>query len=503
MAVPSSLPLPEAALPGRLPAWRFPLAVAALGLLTFAAAWYSLTLTRFDGGVATLCVTNGLLAGVLLVTARRKWTWWFLASGVGQLAVRGLHDTHMGLALEIVLINLLEAGLVAWWVRREVSDLRTQGDLGRMARDAVIATLASSFISATLALPLLAAHMAPTPFVTWVTWFSSHALGMVLVATLTVCALQPRVGLFGRKGHRVDYALCVALMVLVGYEVFTHSQYPLLFVMYLPLLLLVWRHGLSGMMTGVVLLAGASGIAAVADMGPFALMGAGGLKRVLFWNLYMAAGALMAYTTALALTKQRQLERRLLASEANYKLLAEEAEHLARFDALTGLANRRHFDEHLAEAVARAHRSGAALMLLAFDLDHFKQVNDTHGHAAGDAVLAEFAQRVKDCVYDVDLVARLGGDEFMVLVEYAPTAAAGERIARRVLAAMKAPFRVGDVDLQVSASIGIGLLRPVGTASGLMQLADRALYDAKSRGRATWRLLEGETKLDTRCLART
>jgi diguanylate cyclase (GGDEF)-like protein len=284
---------------------------------------------------------------------------------------------------------------------------------------------------------------------------------------------------------------------LVAYEVFTQTQYPLLFIMYLPLSLLVWRHGLSGMVMGVVLLAGASGIAAVADMGPFALMRGGGLKRVLFWNLYMAAGALLAYSTALALTRQRQLERRLLASEAKYKLLAEEAEHLARFDALTGLANRRHFDEHLAEAVARAHRTGAGLMLLAFDLDRFKQINDTHGHAGGDAVLVEFARRVKECVYDVDLVARLGGDEFMVLVEYAPNEVAGERMARRILAAMQAPIVVGDAELPVSASIGVGLLRPVTTAADLMQLADRALYDAKSRGRNTWRLLQGETELES------
>jgi diguanylate cyclase (GGDEF)-like protein len=296
----------------------------------------------------------------------------------------------------------------------------------------------------------------------------------------------------------VDFSLCMALLALSSYEVFTQSQYPLLFLLYLPLLLLVWRHGLSGMMMGVVLLAGASGIAAVRDLGPFALIhGASGLKRLLFWNLYTAAGALLAYSTALALTKQRQLERRLLASEAKYKQLAEEAERLARFDPLTGRSNRRHFDEHLAEAVARAHRTGAALMLLAFDLDRFKQINDSHGHGGGDAVLVEFGRRLRECVYDVDVVARLGGDEFMVLVEYAPNELAGERMAWRILGAMRPPFDVGGVQLDVSTSIGIGLMRPVTTAPELMQLADRALYDAKSRGRDTWRLLQGEAELES------
>jgi diguanylate cyclase (GGDEF)-like protein len=312
-----------------------------------------------------------------------------------------------------------------------------------------------------------------------------------------VCALQPRVGLLGRSGHLLEYFLCIALLVLCSFEVFTQQQFPLLFILYLPLLLLVWRHGLSGMVVGMVLLAGASGIAAVTDRGPFALMHeAKPLGRVQFWNLYLAAGCLLAYSTALALTKQRQLERRLLANEAKFRQLAEENERLARFDALTGLANRRHFDEHVAEAVARAHRTRAPLMLLAFDLDRFKQINDSLGHGAGDAVIVEFARRVRECVYDVDLVARLGGDEFVVLVEYTADAASGERMAGRLLAAMQRPFIVNGTELSVSTSIGIGLLQPVTTATALMQLADRALYDAKSHGRATWRLLSGNKGFD-------
>jgi diguanylate cyclase (GGDEF)-like protein len=489
MAIPAATPALE--LPaGSRPTWQFPLAVLALGLATGVASWYSLTLTRFDGGVATLCVVNGLLAGVMIVTPRRTWPWWVLACGLGQLAVRLVNDSHVLLALYLVVINLLESVAVAWWVRRDVPDLRKESALGRMALDAVFATLVASALSASLALPLLATTLDTPPFVTWVTWFSGHVLGMVLVATLTTSALQPHVGLFGRTGHLLDYTLCLTLLVLSAFEVFSQSHYPLLFVLYLPLLLLVWRHGLSGMVVGIIVLAGASGIAAITDRGPFVLMQEASTRgRLLFWNLYMAAGCLMAYTTALALTKQRQLERRLLASEAKFRQLAEENERLARHDALTGLANRRHFDEHLAEAAARAHRTGAPLVLLAFDLDKFKQINDSLGHGAGDAVLAEFARRLRDCVYDVDLVARLGGDEFVVLVEYTPDAVFAERMAERILAAMRRPFEIDGVELDVSTSIGIGLLKPVNSASALMQLADRALYEAKSRGRATWRLL--------------
>jgi len=168
-------------------------------------------------------------------------------------------------------------------------------------------------------------------------------------------------------------------------------------------------------------------------------------------------------------------------------LPTEELERLARVDALTGLANRRQFDEALEGAVARAVRSGAALMVLSLDLDRFKQINDTLGHAAGDEVLQEFARRVGAAVYDVDRVARLGGDEFVVLVEYSANAEAGERMATHIITAMQPPIALADgSSVQAATSIGIGLQQPVTSALQLMALADKALYEAKGRGRNTW-----------------
>jgi diguanylate cyclase (GGDEF)-like protein len=141
--------------------------------------------------------------------------------------------------------------------------------------------------------------------------------------------------------------------------------------------------------------------------------------------------------------------------------------------------------------VARATRTGAGLVVLSLDLDRFKQINDTLGHAAGDEVLKEFARRINANVYNVDLVARLGGDEFVVLVEYTPTAEAGERIARHLIEAMQPPFLIDGRDVQVATSIGIGLHQPVVSAATLMALSDKALYEAKARGRNTWSLCRG------------
>jgi diguanylate cyclase (GGDEF)-like protein/PAS domain S-box-containing protein len=162
-------------------------------------------------------------------------------------------------------------------------------------------------------------------------------------------------------------------------------------------------------------------------------------------------------------------------------------ERLARIDSLTGVANRRQFEEQLAASLARARRQNEGLSLLAIDVDHFKAINDNHGHPAGDAVLVEVAGRLLSCVRAGDLVARLGGDEFMVLVgDAAPDSA--EAIALKVLACMREPVQVdGHLRLPVATSIGVAYCSSALPAQALMSLVDRALYRAKGAGRNTWR----------------
>ncbi len=163
-------------------------------------------------------------------------------------------------------------------------------------------------------------------------------------------------------------------------------------------------------------------------------------------------------------------------------------EQMARFDALTGLANRRYFDERLAATVARCRRHGAPLALLYLDIDHFKRINDAHGHDTGDAVLRKFAQRLKSCVREGDLVARIGGDEFALLAEGAQSIADAEAIAAKVIASMLAPMFPDTTGLVVSASIGIAFSRRSAEAERLLAAADAALYRAKDAGRNTFRL---------------
>ncbi len=182
----------------------------------------------------------------------------------------------------------------------------------------------------------------------------------------------------------------------------------------------------------------------------------------------------------------RNIDQRMATEQA----LAEsrrELERQSRVDALTELANRRQFDERVQQAVRRAGRTGMTLSLLSLDIDRFKLVNDTHGHAAGDAVLRAFGQRLCASVRETDLVARLGGDEFAILLEDQGVDAA-QTVARKIIAAMAAPVATAGLDIPVATSIGIAWTTSADDAAGLLARADGALYAAKRAGRNCYRI---------------
>jgi diguanylate cyclase (GGDEF)-like protein/PAS domain S-box-containing protein len=160
-------------------------------------------------------------------------------------------------------------------------------------------------------------------------------------------------------------------------------------------------------------------------------------------------------------------------------------EVLATTDSLTRLANRRRFVEVMEREFGRARRTGKPLSLVAFDLDHFKRVNDTWGHDVGDSVLVAFANLVRDAVRAYDCVARIGGEEFSVMLPDTDQADALQ-IAQRIcdLVALRPLVMVGDRAIEITCSGGLTALAPRDeTASSLMLRADRALYLAKSSGR--------------------
>jgi len=184
--------------------------------------------------------------------------------------------------------------------------------------------------------------------------------------------------------------------------------------------------------------------------------------------------------------EDRIAERTAELARANEHLLASQRElsRLALHDGLTGLANRAHLEEQLLLAVARCRRAGTGCAVLLIDLDGFKAVNDTRGHAVGDALLKSVADRLRSQVRASDLVARVGGDEFVVVFEPAETEALAVSLSRKLLDALGKPHRVADEVFTVGASIGIALVPAHGTEpKELLERADRAMYEAKRRGK--------------------
>ncbi|SFV17355.1 putative bifunctional diguanylate cyclase/phosphodiesterase [Pseudoduganella namucuonensis] len=166
------------------------------------------------------------------------------------------------------------------------------------------------------------------------------------------------------------------------------------------------------------------------------------------------------------------------------KAVEDRARRDANYDALTGLPNRSLFHDRLERDVKRAARAEMPLALLFIDLDGFKDVNDRLGHAAGDELLRQAAQRVKGCVRDMDTVARLGGDEFTVILAEVRRTSHVEILAQQILDELAKPFSVLGSDAQVSGSVGITLFpQDASSSEDLIRNADQAMYAAKAAGR--------------------
>ena len=170
------------------------------------------------------------------------------------------------------------------------------------------------------------------------------------------------------------------------------------------------------------------------------------------------------------------------------KLDQERIQHMAHYDALTGLPNRALFYDRLGQSVMKARRSHGGLALLFMDLDGFKKVNDTLGHHSGDLLLMSVAERLRQCVRESDTVARLGGDEFTIILNEAREHDQVAKVAEKIIETMARPFELEGQEARIGVSIGIARYSEgVGNEDELVIDADQAMYAAKSAGKNTYR----------------
>ena len=216
-----------------------------------------------------------------------------------------------------------------------------------------------------------------------------------------------------------------------------------------------------------------------------------------WFDLLKILGALLVVAAVVAVrvryVQQRSQELERLVEQRTHELtqLQHQLEELAYSDALTSLPNRRMFGDYCRQMIASAERQDNGFALLLIDLDHFKQVNDTLGHDAGDALLVETARRLRTIARKADVVARLGGDEFAILLADTAVPSAVDIACRRIQDAFDAPIRHEGHEMRTSPSIGVALFPADGTTQDeLYKSADLALYEAKRSGRHTWRFAQ-------------
>lgn len=194
---------------------------------------------------------------------------------------------------------------------------------------------------------------------------------------------------------------------------------------------------------------------------------------------------------------QSQLEDKVNERTSELLELTEQLEHQAFHDTLTGLANRATFDTNLKAAINYASRRKLKLAVMFLDLDRFKSINDTLGHAVGDKLLIVMAERLSHCLRQSDTLARLGGDEFALLLpDSSPNAAA--EVATKVIETIKQPIHIEGYNLQVTTSIGISMFPDNGTdASSILKNADTAMYGSKEAGRNRFSFFSQEMNAST------
>ena len=253
----------------------------------------------------------------------------------------------------------------------------------------------------------------------------------------------------------------------------------------LPILAIILMFGIFGLTTrqmlgvlvySLVAFGVASGVVAARDEPDYPTVVAAA---------YVGMVVVVLLSSTFLTTRVQSTRQHLRRQKAELAQALEQIRQLATHDDLTGLLNRRAMLDRMQLEQRRSLRSGSPLLIAQLDIDHFKVVNDTHGHAAGDLVLQSFADTVRRNVRDTDVLARWGGEEFVLLLCDTPAAdavALMERL-RQAVQAMQVPVPQGDGPITVTVSIGLARHAPADPLAGTLERADQALYAAKAGGR--------------------
>jgi diguanylate cyclase (GGDEF)-like protein/PAS domain S-box-containing protein len=566
---------------------------AIVGLAYLAAAAATVSLTRFDGGVAFIWIANGILLARLTALAPRRWGGPLATCAVACIITTTFFGFGFAAVIPMMVINLGESVLAAALLRRTIPDRNYFDTVDGVAWFMAIAGGIAPFLSGLGAAWVTAWVTGSAYAPNLLHWVTAHGLG-VLITMPIILSTSANLGRRPSLLRAVEVGAVLASVAAVTGLVFAQNSLPILFIPMLPMMLAALRCGRIGTGAALLIVAIVGGYLTALGHGPVYLMRTDAGTRSLFFQGYLACCALLVLPVSALLKQRAALIGRLSENEARFRVIAErvgdaivdvavdgtiryaspaiaeltgkspdalfgtsacdlvleddlgpiwelhksavaapDRSHSGEYrgvtvfddvrwfevvmraivtpegrsigvigairdvserkrserdllkqagtDPLTGLSNRRAFLVAIEARLARISDDGGEASLVLFDLDHFKVVNDTYGHAAGDAVLKHVASALTPILRDGDAIGRIGGEEFGVLLSGASPSDARAATLRLLggIRSMSVPVGAGKC-LSVTASFGMVALKPEMSVELAM---NEALYESKRAGR--------------------
>jgi len=446
-------------------------------------SYLGIALSRQSQGVATLWFTNGMLFAIVILRPREVWLRYFLIGFLADTLADVLWGDPLHLSIGVALANSIEVIsstlLLTHWFGSPFNLSKRRPLVAFLGVAVIGATAIASALGASWTLLFVPAGPWWQLFRTW---YLGDILGMAIIAPLVYILQRP--GFFAilhpsQLGRTLLYLTVPTIATLL---VFTHNQDPLIFFVFPALLLVVFRLGFPGAVLTIFIMAVISIRLTVTGYGPLMLItGAPMLHRIVVVQVFLAVALFTAFPVAALLEEREALKLSLQKSETRYRSLAS-------IDSLTGLANRRAFDEQFETAWQHALRKAHPLSLLLIDVDRFKSYNDIYGHLGGDDCLRLIARKIADALIPHAATAtRFGGEEFAIILPSTPveTAIAIAEDVRRAVESLRVSHPGGAWEGIQTISVGVAtaIPRPDEPALSLLQTCDRALYAAKDHGR--------------------
>ena len=450
----------------------------------------------FDNGWAAWWPPNGFALALLLMVPRRFWFWVLIALSVATaLAQPPGGGSLIGKAI-IAFANAVEILIPALMLPRFHSLTEWLQTPRLLWKFVLFGLMLGPLFSALLGAQLMHGALGASFWTVVFRWTVSDSLGMMMTAPLVLVLLSPETYHLFRWSALPDTLGVLALLIGASFVVFCKTPYPIAYVTCPLVLLVAMRAGFSGSVLAINLLAPIVTEATLHGHGPFFMIfGANASYGMLAVQGFLMLMMLMAFPISILLVQQKST-----AAQLQHAFL--EMQRLASADGLTGVANRRCFDQGLDVEWRRAIRDRQPLALVMLDVDNFKAYNDCYGHPAGDTCLQSIARTIAGVPQrGGDLVARYGGEEFVMLLpgtDEDGARALAELVCSNVRSLdLRHPANVID---RVTISVGCAVVVPEEAMDPavLIEASDRALYQAKQGGRNRVELSRGSVRIKAR-----